>query len=65
MRACFNEDTGERESVFESCEALSHVASTGLAVLEFESFVAAVLVLASFWRRRLLQDKNLILPYNS
>jgi hypothetical protein len=65
MRTCVL-DTGERESVFEPCDALSHIASTGMtAVLEFESFVAALLVLVCFWRRRLLQDKGLVLPYSS
>jgi hypothetical protein len=66
MRTCIDKNTGERENVFESCDALSHIAPTGMtAVLEFESFVAALLVLVCFWRRRLLQDKGLILPYSS
>jgi len=65
MRTCVDEETGERENIFESCDAL-HISATGLtAVLEFESFVAALLVLVCFWRRRLLQDKGLILPYSS
>ncbi len=65
MRTCVDEETGERENVFEPCDAL-RISPTGLtAVLEFEIFVAALLVLVCFWRRRLLQDKGLILPYSS
>ena len=57
MRTCIV--LGNREAVFEPCDALSHFSPMGItAVLGFETFVAFVLALACMWRRRLMHEKG-------